>query len=313
MKRIIALIFVLAALIVMYFIIQGREESESSGSRVENFLGMDTTRVSKIVLSRFGSEISLSRVGDVWYVLGEESRRAEDGAMRQLLASLSALTVGSVISDNPANQMKFQVDSLTGSTVRVFESGELASSLVIGIAAPNFGSTYVRRPGSNDVYLAEGMLSHLFNRPPNSWLDKTVSTLPRDGVTGVDVVLEGESFSLALSDTIWSISKAGSEGTEPVSNLQIGTYLDRLCGLKADDFAAKADTSEYSFDEAFVEVSLHSSDGSVLVVEGAAPKEDAHMYYIRLKDDSTVFVVYSPTWDILTRSYAEFVAEEKNI
>ncbi len=311
MKRISILVGLLAALLVIFLVVKSRDKATTSADRIENFLDIDTTRVTKIELSKLGSQVALSRIGDTWYVLGEESRKAEEGSIRQLLSSLGGLTVGAVISDNPENQMTFQVDTLMGSTVRVYQSGDLVSTLIVGKAAPNFGSTYVRKSGSNDVYLADGMFTHLFNRPANTWLDKSVNTITKDQVTRVDIKRSDSEFSLVKEDTLWMLSTGGS--SEVADRSKVDSFLNRVCGLKADDFAAQADTADYSFEEVHVEVSIALTDGSSATIEGAVPKEDARRYFIRRAEDGTVFVVYSPTWTILTWDSSEFKVEQKNI
>lgn len=311
MKRIIPLI-ILVLLVAVYLYVREKESSEISSEKVEDFLGMDTTSVTKITIGKLGSETVLSKAEGTWYLLGDESRRADPQAVSTLLNALDKLTVGTTVSENPANQMKFQVDTLTGSTVRIFENGEFATALVVGKMSQDFRHTFVRKLGSDNVRLAEGMLTYLVGRSRDTWLDRTVFNIPSANVSSVKFSYRNEDYTAIKGDTLWLVSRAPFSDTLVANQKTMSSLLGRLCMLKADRFATPADTVNYNFDKLIYVAEIELADGSSRMLQAAESQDDASTHHIKTDSDDTVYILDNPAWQQIVKSYEELISEEKS-
>jgi hypothetical protein len=312
MKKQYVSIIILIVLVALYLLVEHRESLMVSPKSVENFLDVDTTEVSKITMSRLGSSMTLSRVGSDWYLMDrEEPRRVDGTAMKQLMDIVGGMKVGNVISDNPSNQIKFQVDTLTGSTVSVYSGDNLIAAVVVGKMA-DFMHTYVRLRGENDVYLAEGMMSHLFNRPPSDWLDKTVFDIAPAEVQSVEFQFGEEHYRVMRADTVWQISKTPFSETVDADQGKVEQLVSSLCALKAGSFATDYDTTEYDFSEIGYSASIAMVDGSSRLLEGAAAADDANRHFVRIPEDTAVFVIFDATWKNIAKSFHDLLYDEKN-
>lgn len=312
MRRSLIPLIILVLLVVIYLVVQQKESAEVSPETVENYVDIDTAAVTKVSISKLGSQTVLSKVEGKWYLLGEESRRADPQAVATLLEALEGLTAGTVVSENPENQMKFQVDTLTGSTVRVFEEGELASAIVVGKISQDFRHTYVRKTGSDNVRLAEGMLTYLVGRQRDAWLDKTIFDIPSAAVESVKFTYRNEEYIAIKGDTLWLITRPPYSDTLAANQQTMSELLGHLCMLKANRFATPADTTRYNFDTLVYVAEIGLEGGASHVLQAAETEEDVSVHFVKTAADETVYILNNPTWQQIVKSYDELISEEKS-
>jgi hypothetical protein len=102
---------------------------------------------------------------------------------------------------------------------------------------PSYTETYVRREGSNEVYLADGMLLYMFAKAPKDWRDKTILNVPQETIKNVRFQYGDTTFALAFRDSLWLLD--GSPASEPPVRSLIGA----LANLRTDDFIDTAVTA----------------------------------------------------------------------
>ena len=305
-------IIILVLLVALYFLVEHRESLMTAPKSVENFLGVDTSQVTKITIGRLGGATTLTRASGNWYVLeGEEHRTADPDAARQLIDMVGGMKVGNVISDNPENQIKFQVDTLTGFTVSLYSGDNLLSAVVIGKMA-DYMHTYVRLRDENKVYIADGMMSHLFNRAPSDWRDKTIFDLPTTQVQSVEFTFGDEHYRVSRTDTVWWISEPPFDGAVEADQDSVSALLSALCALKAGGFATAYDTTEYSFENIGYTATVTMLDGSTRLLEGAVVEEDANRHFVRIPEDNSVFIIFDSPWQKIAKNSHNLVLTEKN-
>ncbi len=305
-------VVILVVLLIVWFLVQKHDSSISSPKYVDNFLGIDTSAVDKIVIRKLGSQVTLNRVGDNWLVSNGESHPADKRAVKNLVETIGNLRAGDVISDNPANQIKFQVDTLTGTKLELYTGDNMLASLFIGKMSGDFRNTYVRRSDENDVYLARGMLTHMVNRTPNDWRDKTIFDINTADVKAIECMFGEEHYTLELADSIWRISKPPFDKSSKANQDEANSLLRKLCQLKASDFARPADSTRYDFDKKDYSATILLSDGSSQQLEVAAASGDSNRRYARVVGKETVYVLYRSVVESISKPYENLVAKEKN-
>lgn len=151
------------------------------------FAELAPAKVARIQVERLLDGVELRRAGDTWSVqsfetpLRKQVTSAEsvphddrtttaDGVkVGDALAALQQLTTTSLVSTNPEQQVKYQVNQL-GLQVRAFDAdGALLASIVVGKQGPDFFSTYVRKNDEAKVYLTRESLAARFPTAIEYW------------------------------------------------------------------------------------------------------------------------------------------------
>lgn len=223
----IILLIVLGA--VVYLFLPSEEEQMSSYTKPTLSFAVDSAAVIRVDIDRPQDSITIENVGGHWTITSPAEYAADPTAVSQLIGSFANFTVGSLISDNPAKQGLFQVDS-TGTLVTLTERSGDAHSIVIGKMGPSFSEVYFRLPDRSDVYLGGGITSWSLNKDVKGWRDRTIYALPTESITGVTMSVGSQSRSFTRDSTGWK------SGREQVPNETINPVLATLSRLRADDF-----------------------------------------------------------------------------
>ena len=228
------LIGVLAALIVaVYFVMQRPGESSSSESSGVMLVDFDSAAVDKIEIHSPNGTAVIEREGGVWMLTAPVHYRADDAIVGTTLSSGKRMELKGLISSNPEKRNLFQVDS-AGTLVRIYEHGTAKTAFWIGKPSPSYTETYVRRDGSNDVYLASGMFSSTFSRRANDWRDKTILKTDQDAISGVTLRFGDTTVALARQDSIWKVDD------DVAKNDAVKSFTGALANFQADDFVDSA-------------------------------------------------------------------------
>jgi hypothetical protein len=228
------LIGVLAALIVAaYFVMQRPGESSSPESSGTTLVDFDSAAVDRIEIRSPNGPAIIEREGGVWMVTSPVHYRADDATVASTLSSGKRMEIKGLISSNPEKRSLFQVDS-AGTMVRIFEHGAEKAAFWIGKPSPSYTETYVRREGSNEVYIASGMFASTFSRRANEWRDKTIFKTDQDAIAAVTLRFGDTTVALVRQDSVWKMEDDIAK-TDVVKS-----FVGALANLQADDFADSA-------------------------------------------------------------------------
>jgi len=98
-----------------------------------------------------------------------------DSALVQIaIEKITSLKKNELVSDNPANQSSFEVDSASGMSVEIYVTGKSAPAgvLRIGKSGHAWNSNYVRLMGNDAVYLIPGGLRYSLFTDLEQWRKK---------------------------------------------------------------------------------------------------------------------------------------------
>jgi len=181
--------------------------------------------ISEITIKDSKDSVKVRRKGDVWVVsrfatgsvaqspLNTGSEQTTDANLVEFPAdSASVATVlekivnmkkGELISENPAKQSIFEVDSSKGILVDVLdESGKSKGSFRIGKNGADWSSSYVRMVGSNAVYMVGGRVRYSFFTDLKRWRDKSIIKFDRSAAKRITLIKKGgSSLTVAKADT----------------------------------------------------------------------------------------------------------------
>jgi hypothetical protein len=235
MKRsTLILIGILALLIIATFVVLQRPGERSvSSDQGGTLVSYDSAAVDKIEVRTSSGTTIVQREGSGWMLAAPLRAKADDAGIHQLLNRSKTIALKALVSNNPQKQSVFQVDS-TAALVKIFEGANERAAFRIGKTGPSYTETYVRREGSDDVYLADGMLLYLFSKSPKDWRDKAILHMPQETIRSVRFQYGDTSFALAFRDSLWLVD--GSPASDPA----VRSLLGAIATLKADDFVDTA-------------------------------------------------------------------------
>jgi hypothetical protein len=99
---------------------------------------------------------------------------ADSALVQVAIEKILSLKKSELISENPANQASFEVDSASGMSVEIYVTGKSAPAgvLRIGKSGPAWNSNYVRLMGSDAVYVINGGLRYSLFTDIEQWRKK---------------------------------------------------------------------------------------------------------------------------------------------
>lgn len=228
-----------------------------------------------------GDAVELKRSGGSWTVNGY---RADSTAVARFWEAVDAVEVGSLVGSNPANHPRLGVAADSAWTLDL-ETPDGARSLLVGKSGTRYGTTYVRLPDAEEVYLLEGGLRPMITRSLDDWRNKQVARVDTSAVQTVEVAREGTVWTIQRADSSWVMAD-GSEA----DGATVRSLLGELARMDASGFYGAQDSlpplggSVRAMDPAgdtLVRLDLGSGEGD---------------RWVRVEGDSIVYRI--PSWRV---------------
>jgi hypothetical protein len=239
-RNLVYLIIVLAVLAGVFLLVRRGGNGETEVQPL--FPGFDAGEAGRITIGGHAAETVIEKVNGVWVVTSEDTFPVDPSALDGVLTQTAAFTRHDMVSANPAKQAIYQVDS-TGTSITIQSpDGDVLASFVVGKAGPDYQSTYVRRAGSDEVFLASGYLQSVFERGGRTWQDTKIFTLEPDEFTEVYVIRPNQTIGIKTDGAgAWYISEPESAACD---QNQASRLVRTIADLRAEDFAGRAPVKE---------------------------------------------------------------------
>ncbi|MBP1646866.1 MAG: hypothetical protein H6Q30_311 [Bacteroidetes bacterium] len=224
---------VIALAIIAFFVLRQPGEvstTEGSGTMLVSY---DSATVDRLEVNASGTSVVLEKQGNGWMLTSPLRYRADQTVVTAAVGKGKNIEVKNVVSSNPEKQRVFQVDS-SGTLVQMYAGGNLVAAFRVGKPSASYTETYVRREGSDDVYLADGMFSYTFVQQSKDWRDKSIYRNEPDLVKSVTYKYGDTTFTLAMNDSLWRLN--GDSVSQPTMRSVLGS----LANLQADGFVDSA-------------------------------------------------------------------------
>ena len=155
----------------------------------------------RIEVVRHDGTLTVNRAGEAWVLPAKADHPVRAERVRELLVGLTELRLTEPRTANPEMLERLGVDDptrqgATSSLLRVLDArGQPIAELIVGrrrmrVQGNVPESVYVRRPGQDQAWLAEGRLP--LDADPNLWIDRDIANIPRERVRVASIVREGE-------------------------------------------------------------------------------------------------------------------------
>ncbi|MEM9829778.1 MAG: DUF4340 domain-containing protein [Bacteroidota bacterium] len=218
-----------------------------------NLVTMDTATVNRIVLNPKGGEaVTFNEADSTWQVSqGGVTAEADQQAVQSLLGTLLQLEPKRLAARSEEKWNTFEVTDSLGSRVQAYSGDNLLADVYVGKFSlqqmpqqpmqPGMppqqqprpkATSYVRLGNESEVYAVDGFLTTSFDRQFNSWRDRNFLQLEKENISRISFQYPADSsFTLALTDSVWTINGA------PADSAQTAQYLNQLARLTSSDFA----------------------------------------------------------------------------
>lgn len=230
----------LLGLLVFLLLVYAGTEFFSSTGRSRSFrdelISFAPEKVSRIQITKGGSNTLLSKSEQEWQVSEDDSKsyKAQEDRIQSMLSSLQTVKPSRVASRNPEKWQEFQVDS-AGTRVQVFEGKKKVLDIVLG----RFGMqgqqqfySYVRLFEEDNVYVADNFMGFSVSTDVANYRNQTVATFNKDSVNSIRFHYPGDSsFSLQMS-----ISGNWISETFTPDSVKIAQFIGTLSRLTSSKF-----------------------------------------------------------------------------
>ncbi len=289
-------------------------------TRERSFGKVDTEDVVKVDISGKGKEVVLELSGGRWLLTSPLEYPANQTSVEDLLEKAAELAVVNLVSSNPANHDLYEVGPETGVLVRLMGGRDGTRDLLsffVGKMTSDFGHTYVRAFGSDDVYTATGLLSGYFDKQASAWRDRTILSFPAETIQQVEVVSDSVNYVLGrrgrlagAPDAPWVIKFADDPVPVAADSARAAGIAGRLATLNASGFPEPGQEVGADWENPVARVRVTLTDGSIRSMSACEMPDDSNRWYLRTGESETVFLIYKSNLDTILRSRSDLVAGE---
>ncbi len=256
----------------------------------ESTLKFFTEKANSFVVKGASGTVTLHKKGDLWFVSrGVKNTAAVSGpvgsqpdssgadyptdsaTMAIALEKLAGMKKGDIVSANAEKQAIFEVDTVKGMSIEVFNiAGKSLGTVIIGKNTPDNNGNFIRMVGSNDVYTAGGNIGYSFFTDINRWRDKVMMTFDKALATSLTLInKDGKTISMTKADSgnVWNIvaPEKATAKNDQVDGILSG--LSRFLAVDFQDTAVADSVSGFAKPELVVTVGLKT--GSKKITFGA--------------------------------------------
>src|SRR5512140_2139741 len=158
----VTLIVILVLLgIATYLVLRRPGETSASETAGRSLFDYDSSAVDKIEIRSATGTTVLEKIDGTWTVTAPARYKADSIAVTNMVNQGKHIELKALVSSNPEKQSVVVVDS-AAPLVRISEKGTERATFRIGKVSNSFMVPFVRREGSNDVFLANGFLTATF-------------------------------------------------------------------------------------------------------------------------------------------------------
>jgi hypothetical protein len=268
--------------VLLVLVLATRESQVSVGVRKLELPRLDKEKVTALELTG-ARNVTLRKEPEGWIVVDparpDTKYTADEGMVTSALDAVGEVRNLDFVTDRAERLAEYELDDAKGLKFKLVRGGASDVELVLGKAAKN-GGTYLRKAGSNDVFVHRGRLDWAVRKELKDWRKRQVLALQPEELTQLVMrSKEGEAVTLKAGATPgeWSLA----EGTQrPVgfrfSAAAAQQLAQQVASLYAQDFLdgeAAADSAT-GLAEAHDTVEAHLKDGKKVVVHlGRQPDE----------------------------------------
>ena len=258
------------------------------------------------------TSVTLTKDNVVWYVNPERKYPASKVNITRLFNTLKDIKDGEVVSNNPQNHVKFQLDEAASTRVKFYgKSEDLLADVFVGKAGTNYmsPSSYVRKSGSDEVLLVNGFLTGIFSATDESWRERSILDYDPALITSFIIKEPGKpEIKLArLASDQWTCLEPKSFMVrQDVAGRMVNSFAKLRASAFISDYPQKP-YEEYGLGPDAFSVTATFKDYSTTptLYIGKESEGKRTQWYVRAGEQETVYLIYKYTRDSMVKTLEE--------
>jgi len=236
----IRLLGFLVILVLVYVSLKVFKNTNRSKSFRQELVQIDTSQVSKLVISKSGNSFQVMKEDGSWKVSISDVKNVDATAssVRNALGTLLSIRPDRIATRDPNKWSEYQVDT-TGTRVQVFEGDKNTLDLIIGrfgVQGQRQFHTFVRLEGDDEVYAANDFMGISFPSEPKSFRNSRFLQMETDSIYQITFQYPADSsYILSKRDSVWYI------GLQPADSASVADYLSDLRFISSTEFVDDVD------------------------------------------------------------------------
>jgi len=305
-RNLLILAGLLAVLLAVFLIYQSTERKRLSEENIHDFFWADSTLIDSIAV-KYGSWSYLYLQDGRWQMVvdSELTYAASSDEISSVIRTTNEMVLTDLISVNPAKQAKFKVDTAGGTVIQFFSGGTPLSDFILGRVGQDFSHTYVRRQGSDSVFLARGKFANIYSKAPPQWMDRRAFSFDPQNLVEVRWKYPDEETRLLYAgDGTFLVSRDPDFDPVPGDSAESSYKFDFVSKLGFNAFLPKEQEGAASFDDVILRLTAIDSAGTFHELIFAEDTVTARRYFaVRPGCPRPVGVFFKGVYDRLTATY----------
>ncbi len=277
MRSTIALLAVLIGLgAYIYFVTWKQDGNTAASDEKKVFQSVESDDIQELTIkAESGDRTTVRKEGESWRLVAPIQTGASVSDVIAAASALANLDVVRVIDEAPADLAQY---GLATPRVEVeYKAGDdkSAGKLILGAKTPTGGNVYAMKNDEKRVFLVAEFQNASLNKSTFDLRDKSVMTVDRDKVEGVDVNVGGKSFAFVKKGEEWKVDQP------LVATADFGTVqslVGRVQGVQMKSIvteqATPADLKKFGLEKPDVAVTLNMGSARATLAVGGAAGED---------------------------------------
>jgi uncharacterized protein DUF4340 len=213
-----------------------REKTESRKGRVFSAEPADVTAVE---LKRRDDTVQAARAGEAWELKAPVQARANRAGLEEMLTTVLTAKMDREIEADPKALADFGLDKPAADVTMTLKDGKTVG-LTLGGKSPTGVWVYAREHGKPAVFVVSDGVLRETTKPVAEFRDRTILAFERKDVSGIDVVVDGQTLAATHADNAWKMTRPV---TLPADGEAVADLLEKLAAAKVKEFVADSPPS----------------------------------------------------------------------
>jgi hypothetical protein len=297
--RILVLALLVAGLGAYLWMVEvPKAEHEKEGQPLVTAKADDVTAIDLVYPDR---EIELRKDGATWKLVKPIDAKADESAVKALLASITGAKVAKTLDEQNPNLEAFGLAKPDPTIHLGLPSGPGPTILVGNDTKVGGARTYVRVGDDPKIRLTQTSLRFAVSKQPKDLRDKTLLAFQDDDVQRIDILQQGqEPVAVVRKDKdAWTVEPGG----HVADTTEVRSYLASLRATRAVDFPENVTAAAAGLEPPRLTVTLGLGDKGTqsLQVGGELKSGQTTQLYARRADQPTIVAVGEWTWRTLAK------------
>ena len=280
LRSTLALMVVLAGLGAYIYFVTSKQDDSATSKQEKVFAGLQTDKIAELrIKAESGDVTSVKKGTDGWELVSPATGKASETEVLAITSALEQVDIARVLEENPTDLKQYGLDAPRIDVEFKSADGKTTGRLLVGAKTATAGNVYAKRSDQQRVLLIPAYHEASFNKNTFDLRDKTLITLKREAVDGIETVVDGRTIRLAKAGEAWRLTApvAVRADTSAAEGLLGRIETAQMKSIATSD-ASAADLKKYGLDKpsATVTVSLGSARAT-LAIGGAAGEEDVYV------------------------------------